>query len=125
MGWYKIKIRKSDRLFSEYIRRRDGHCVYRFKCLGQPIDWKELQCSHWQKRRHEGTRFDPNNCDAVCAACHNYVENTVEGKRALDDFKLRQLGEKEHNLVILRRHTYKKRDDKLDELYCKELLKTL
>lgn len=124
-GWYKIKIRKADKLFSEYIRRRDKSCVYRFRCLGNQTNWRELQCSHWQKRRHEGTRFDRFNCDAVCAKCHFFVENDPEGRIRLDDFKLQQLGEKIYNLVLIKAQTYSKRDDKLAELYCAELLKKL
>lgn len=125
MGWYKIKVRKVDKLFSQYIRQRDGHCMYRFKCFGQTQDIKELQCSHWQKRRSEGTRFDPDNCDASCKACHNFIENHPEGQRTLDEFKLLQLGQQRFNAVLVRSNNYQKKDDILTELYCKQLLKTL
>lgn len=132
MGWYKPKIRKSDKYFSEYIRRRDGRCMYGFRCwsnmapiVTDPLAWKQLDCSHWQKRRHEGTRFDPKNCDAACKKCHHFVENDPEGQKTLDAFKLKQLGQIEYNKVLIRKNTVTKRDDVAMEFYAKQLLKKL
>lgn len=119
----KTKIRRSDTLFSQYIRKRDKECVYKFKCFGHQ-DFKDLTCSHYIKRRHESVRFDPENCDAACRPCHQWVEDTVEGKDALRFFKIKQLAWK-HNALLVRAHQYKKRDDKMDLLIAKELLKTL
>ena len=121
----KMKRRTSDKIFSEYIRRRDGRCVYAFKCFGVPIDWRTLHCSHWQKRRHEGTRVDPKNCDASCTKCHAYIEDTEAGAKALDEFKLKQLGKYEYDLVKMRALTYQKKDEFISCLIAKELLKPL
>ena len=120
-----MKRRTSDIIFSEFVRRRDGRCIYAFKCGGYKTDWKELQCSHWQKRRHEGTRIDPKNCDAACSMCHTWVEDTIEGDRALDAFKLKQLGQQEYNLVLLRRHTTFKKDEFMAKLIARQLLDSL
>ena len=129
MGFYRIKIRQSDKVFSEAIRERDGwKCQYKFKCAGV-IDYRSnpgaLSCSHFLKRRHESTRFDPENCDAACASCHMFVEDTVEGKQALEWWKLQQLGERRYKLLHIKAQTYKRRDDKLDLLVAKLFLKEI
>lgn len=121
----KMKIRRSDAIFSEYIRRRDVGCVYKFKCSNLIQDWKSLQASHWQGRRHEGTRFDPDNVDASCAKCHAWITDTAEGAKALDAFKLNQLGQQRYNMVLLRANSYSKKDEFLARLYAKELLNSL
>ena len=122
----KTKIRSTDRKFSEYIRRRDQTCVYKVRCFGQSVEWKyDLDCSHFHSRRHEGTRVDPLNADAACRKCHDWVGRTVEGMRWLKEFKLKQLGEREYNLLEIRAATYHKRDDRMDMFYIKQLLDSL
>ena len=125
MGFYssKITIRKSDKLFSEYIRKRDGRCTYAVRCLpGRPWDLKELQCSHYHGRRKESVRFDPRNADAACAACHQYVHDNPSW---LDAFKRVQLGQAQFDALLIAANTPGKRDDVMDALYCKGLLKSL
>lgn len=121
--WFKVKIRSNDKKFSEYIRKRDrGMCQYNFKCFkGTP----GIDCSHFQKRRKESVRYDPQNCDLVCRGCHFFVENHPEGQRVLEQWKIKQLGEKEYKLLLVRANTIGKRDDFLTKLYIKELMKTL
>lgn len=121
----KTKIRPADKKFSEYIRQRDGRCMYRFKCFGEEQEWKYLTNSHFIKRRAESVRFDPQNCDTACRSCHQYVEDTVEGKRRLESWKELQLGEREYKLLLLRGQMYRKKDDVINLLYIKELLKSL
>jgi len=54
----KIKIRKADSLFSNYIRRRAD-----WKCEACGKDYltnkQGLHCSHYWGRGRENTRFDP------------------------------------------------------------------
>ena len=125
----KTKIRREDKLFSDYIRARDGwRCSYKFKCMGV-YNFLEnkggLTNSHFIKRRHESVRFDPENCDAACRPCHSFVEDKTEGRRALENWKLTQLGTARFNALRARKYAYKKKDPMLDLLYVKELLKTL
>lgn len=130
----KTKIRNSDRLFSKYIRLRDGGCAYKFKCNGN-CKFEDLTCSHFIKRRKESVRFDPLNCDAACKKCHYFVEvgengddegnGYVSGQKFLAEWKKKQLGEVEYKKLLIRANTIKKRDDYLDTIYVKELLKTL
>lgn len=69
-----MKIRRDalDKLFSRYIRERDGWVCQ--KC-GQ---WYQkgsqgLQCSHFIGRRNMAVRFYPANACAHCFACHMYL----------------------------------------------------
>lgn len=55
--------RECDRLFSLFIRKRDGRCQTCPKTVG-------LQCAHGFSRRYIGTRLDPENAFALCAGCH-------------------------------------------------------
>lgn len=130
MTWYgKIKILEPDRLFSIFIRTRDGwRCQYKFKCHGAESfeeNKGRLQTSHFQKRGKWSVRYDPENADASCAKCHNFVENHPDGQRRLEEWKLEQLGEQRYNLLMIRAETSGKRDDFMATLYVKQLLKEL
>lgn len=114
-----IKINREDSLFSNYIRERDG-----WKCVSCKTQYhpptKGLHCSHYISRRNWGTRFDPDNCDALCYYCHmrwggDYRANYTE-------FKKKQLGEKRYNQLILRANSYCKKDRKMALMYVKELI---
>lgn len=78
---------KADKFFSEYIRERDGRCVLCGKKDG-------LTCSHFWGRYASATRYDPENCDALCMGCHFKVENAKQGVYL--DFKMKQLGKKRY-----------------------------
>ena len=53
----------ADRVFSAYIRQRDGCCQ---RCGTT----RDLQCSHHIRRSQLATRYDPKNAVAHCSACH-------------------------------------------------------
>jgi len=117
----KIKTRPADIIFSKYIRARDGwRCV---RCGEQYISPANgLECSHYFGRAGENTRYDPENCDSLCTGCHKYWGSDArEDYRA---FKLRQLGQKGFDLLTLRAHMYKKRDDKMALIIARALLKS-
>lgn len=126
----KTKLRPTDIKFSIFIRKRDKKCMLKVKCYGQTVydefgepDIRALECSHYKGRAREATRMDQENCDAFCKKCHHWVENTVEGKKYYDDWKKKQLGEERYNLLLLRSESRKDRDDKMDMIIIKELLK--
>ena len=121
---FGIKIRPSDKLFSQYIRLRDSKCMrcsslVQFNSAGMPISH---QASHFQGRRKENTRFDPENVDTMCGACHQYLgANPYEHVAWQMKYKGRTIVEG----VIIRSNSYKKRDDKMEVIIWRAALKTL
>ena len=118
--WGKIKIRLSDKLFSQYIRKKNNYiCEF---CKRFFSEGKGLQASHFFSRRYENIRFDPENVSCFCISCHKYFH---ENRKDYVSWKLKKLGKKEYDLLEIRKNLYKKRDDFMDKLKIKELLKTL
>ena len=119
----KVKIDKADKVFSEYIRLRDGKCV---RC-GRQGEGKQgivgLQCSHYYGRSRESVRFDSENADSLCFGCHQFWGST--DREAYRDFKLTQLGETLFNALRVRANTYQKKDRKMAHLCWSERLKEL
>lgn len=112
----KIKIDPADKWFSLYIRERDGNKCRR--CGSQ----SGLQCSHFQGRRKESTRFDPDNADCLCFGCHAYFtanpyehvqwQVAIKGQRTVDE-------------IVFRSNQYCKKDRKMQELIWKQAYKDL
>jgi len=122
MNWNKIKLRKSDALFSKYIRR-GGVCAYQVteKCNLRKGVTDNLQASHFHGRRMESVRFDLDNVDPSCPACHKFMG---EHKYFFENWKKRQLGDR-FNALLVRARTPGKRDDKLQEMIWSQKLKEL
>lgn len=118
----RIKIDPADKIFSKYIRVRDGRCV-RCKREGeydkQGLQIKGLQNSHFWGRKNESTRFDPENCDSLCYGCHQYFHgNPYEHVK----WKKKRIGEERFKALELRHNLYMKKDRKLALLVAKKLL---
>lgn len=105
----KIKIRKADTLFSEYIRTRD-----RWTCQRCGVKHEEgsrgLHCSHFFGRRKESIRFDPKNCHAICFGCHSFLDSQPEEHRR---WIIEKIGKDEFLKLQLRAETPGKKNDKL------------
>ncbi len=113
-----IKLRPADVKFSLYIRYRDGwKCCFCKKQYYPPT--QGLQNSHFWGRARENTRFDPDNCDALCFSCHQFLGG--DGREEYIAFKKKQLGDKGYTDLKIRAFTYKKKDDKLVLLWLKTL----
>ncbi len=122
MSFFKIKLRPADRLFTKYIRLRDNYTCVKCGRAYSPDNCRNLGVSHFYGRANEGTRFDPENCDALCTIpCHQKWGG--EGRREYEDWKLNQLGQERFDLLTLRAHTPQKKDDAMNILVIKELLK--
>ena len=69
-----------DRIFSEYVRRRDAdeRGYIRCYCCGKILHWKESQNMHFIPRQHMGTRFDEVNCHSGCVKCNFYNNGNIE-----------------------------------------------
>lgn len=106
-----IKIRNTDKLFSQYIRQRDNWTCQRCKKRYEPPT-QALHCSHFWGRGRENTRFDEDNADALCYGCHR-LWGHGDGREDYIAFKKRQLGEEGYKKLTIRAHTYRKKDDKL------------
>ena len=120
----KITIDEADRLFSIYIRQRDRQCVrcdslVKFNNKGLPISHES---SHFYGRGHESTRFEPDNADTLCMPCHRrWGSDDREDYRA---FKLKQLGQKRFNSLLLQSNTYKRKDRKLERIKWRAVIQT-
>ena len=87
-----------DRVFSLYIRRRDGRCVLCEKVEG-------LTCGHLLTRTAFSTRWDVDNCFGQCAGCNLRHEHKPEyfTQWYINKFSLRK-----YNELIERHHKIKK-----------------
>lgn len=63
----KMKLHDADKLFSQYIRTRDGWQCQR---CGSPF---HTQCAHIIGRSYRAIRFSPHNALALCQGCHVYM----------------------------------------------------
>lgn len=68
LGYYMKKTRQKktallDKLFSEFIRNRDGQCL---RCGKKDT----LQCSHIASRKHLAGRWNEWNAITLCYSCH-------------------------------------------------------
>ena len=96
MRWHKIKITTEDRLWSEYIRKRDrGICQFCRKVFG----WKKLSNCHFKSRGRQSTRYDPENCDSGCTKCHDYMDSH---KEEYARWKEEQLGNERYVRLVIR-----------------------
>ena len=95
-----------------WIRRRDGRCV---RC-GKT---KNLQCSHFWVDGRNSTRFNEENCDTLCYACHygNLDGWEYQKQGEYMQFKIKQLGTKRYKALERLSNDYKKFTmDELEEI---------
>lgn len=76
---YKAKL---DRVFSEYIRKRDSKDGY-FTCIscGRVLPYEQADCGHYINRKHMITRYSEVNCAAQCRKCNRFDEGNMSGFR--------------------------------------------
>lgn len=119
----KTLIKKADKVFSEYIRRRytnDNGITECYTC-GKKDHWKELQCGHFMSRKHYSTRWNETNCQVQCAGCNvfRYGEQYKFGRNLDIEFgngtadDLHQLSRQivkydNHDLIEMIKHYEKK-----------------
>ena len=96
----KIRISALDKLFSQYIRRRDAWTCQRCHKHYQPPT-NALHNSHVFSRGGMSTRFDPRNCFAMCYGCHSFL-----GRNPLEHYAwyIARCGQQEFDLL---RYRYK------------------
>ena len=115
MTFKTIKRRPTDILFSQYLRKKIGKCQVCGKI-------KKLEASHFFGRRHENTRFDERNVDVLCNYDHRrFGEDPWEYCR----WKEKRLGAKAIEVLAVDAFLAKERDDKMDMIKIKALVKSL
>ncbi len=116
--WGKVKLRRADVLYSQYLRKKRKYlCEYcgRFFSGG-----KGLTVSHFYSRRKESVRFDDINCSILCIKDHAWFESH---KTEYEQWLIGGIGQREFDLLALRANSYKKKDDKLQLIVIKQLIK--
>ena len=116
-GFRGITRDKADHYFSLYIRYRDDWTCQRCLTQYQPVT-ASLQNSHFYGRARESTRFDPTNCDALCAGCHNHLGMYPELHR---EWKLQRIGEQAYMMLRVRAESRCKKDRTMMAIACKQL----
>lgn len=121
----KIRLDQADILFSQYIRLRDRECVrcsspVKFNHKNLPISH---QTSHFYGRGRENTRFEPDNCDTLDMGCHRIWGS--DDRESYRNFKLKQLGRRRFDSLMVQANTYKHKDRQLEKIKWKTILKEL
>lgn len=109
----KIKLRKTDRLFSRIVR-----ILYNFTCqkcgrvYSRDGDLHNLGVSHYYGRSRESTRFDLENVTLLCnLPCHHRWGG--EERADYTQYMKERLGQVGFDLLTVRAYTYQKKDDVL------------
>ena len=100
---------KLDKVFSEYIRKRDTRNGV-FKCIscGRILPYEQADCGHYINRKHMATRFDEMNCNAQCRSCNRFDEGNIQGyRRGL----VAIYGEQHVTLLEAKKHNFRKYSD--------------
>lgn len=116
-------MRRTDTLFSIYIRNRDKWTCQRCHTKYDPPT-NGLHNSHFWGRAKECTRFEPDNCIALCFGCHRLWGHGDE-RPAYEKFMKKKLGEKRFKSLMFQANNGLKKckDDKLSLIYIKQLLR--
>lgn len=75
----KLK-KKLDRLFSQFIKLRDGGQEF-FKCIScqktKPLN--QFNAGHYWSRRYMSTRYDEKNVNGQCIHCNMFLSGNIQG----------------------------------------------
>ena len=101
-----IKRDKYDATFSDLIRiRNNWTCEMCDKEYPDSSTRGGLHCSHYYGRRHQATRYHPDNGFCLCFGCHNKVG---EDPKLHTDWVLHRLGGGCYDLLTERKNMIKK-----------------
>ena len=76
----KSKLKKKlDAIFSKYIRwyYADANGYVECYTCGVTKPVKEMQCGHFQSRRHYATRWHTDNCIPQCVKCNMFMQGNI------------------------------------------------
>ncbi len=102
----KVKILKEDKVFSQVVRITGKKCArcgsqVQFNEQGLPITH---QCSHYWSRGNWNTRFDIENGDVLCFACHRLWGG--DDRADYKAYKINQLGIERYKALERRKNEY-------------------
>lgn len=101
-------VKKLDQIFSKYIRYyyADANGYVSCYTCGTTKPVKEMQCGHFQSRRHYATRWHTNNCKPQCVKCNMFEQ----GQQFIFGNKLKaEIGEDRFNELLQLSNTSVKR----------------
>lgn len=121
----KIKLRKSDKLFTQIQRFRFNYtCQKCGKKYSESGRLYNLGVSHYYGRSRESTRFDNDNVTLLCnLPCHRRWEGEERGDYT--EYMIERLGQGGFEALAKRANTYKKRNDAEVEEILKEKIRIL
>ena len=123
MSIYTIKLRYTDDLWKQYMRVKQGFTCQKCGRVYSPDNCANLHTAHFHGRGHENVRFDEQNTLLLCGIpCHQYFDTH---KTEFKEFMLNRLGRERYDLLELRAHIYKKRDDRADAIILRQMLKEI
>ena len=118
-----MRLRPTDQLFRKYVLLRDDYTCAKCKKKYSPDEnLQGLHVSHYWGRGRENTRFAPDNVCLLCYGCHR-IWGHGDGKDQYKQFMIDRLTQQGFDMLDVRAHLSKKRDDSLDKIFIKELLK--
>lgn len=99
-----------DRIFSEFIRRRDADKdgYVRCYCCNYPVHWESAQAMHFCNRRHLNTRWFEKNVHGGCISCNMYNGGNLE---AYERHLKKDYGESIVEVLTIMKNTYMKYSD--------------
>jgi hypothetical protein len=119
------KITALDRLFSKYIRMRDG-----WRCQICQTDYSHnhalLDCAHCFSAGTHQTRYEPDNAVAACKSCHQFSPEALD-KNVIHikyPFFKKRIGDERFDLLSWKFHNPGK-FQKIDKVAVKLHLETL
>lgn len=118
-----MDIKKLDKVFSEYIRRRDADEYGRVKCCTCPTvaHWAEMDCGHWRSRHNKSIRFEESDNHAQCRECNRTNDGEYQFHEA---YIVKRYGSREAKRLIVLSHKAKHwMQHEIDELVKKYKLK--
>ena len=118
----KTKLRSTDTQYSLYIRTK-AHWICARCGLNCSGDHQYLTTSHYHGRKKESVRFDERNCQALCRKCHEFFEGRKESE--YKPWLIERLGQREFDILLIDANTTGHRDDAMQKIINKELLKSL
>jgi len=81
-----------DEVFRFYIK-----CESNWMCVlcgaGFQVGNEWLDCSHFHRASHKGTRWQKDNCDSFCRWCHEDFEKEKNQRHKYYSWKRNQLGQ--------------------------------